>query len=155
METERIFITENLKSEAEKAYLNLVYTTGYFSSGFLRILKPHGLSEQQFNVLRILRENHPAPCTLSSISCRMIDKMSNATRLVDKLLAKGYVTRELCSDNRRKVDICITKKGIEKLAKIEPEVDAMISSMMGSEEEARELNHMLDRVREASPIEVF
>ena len=89
----------------------------------MHILKPYGLSEQQYNVLRILREAHPAPCTLSSVSSRMIDKMSNATRLVDKLLLKGLVTRELCPGNRRKVDIRITEEGLDLLYGIEPRID--------------------------------
>lgn len=150
METKKIFISEERKSEAEAAYVNLVYTTGCFSAGFMHILKPYGLSEQQYNVLRILREAHPAPCTLSSVSSRMIDKMSNATRLVDKLLLKGLVTRELCPGNRRKVDIRITEEGLDLLYVIEPRIDDFINGMMGSEEKARNLNVILDTVRSDS-----
>lgn len=155
MENKKNFISQADKSPAEAAYVNLIYTTGHFSTGFAHLLKPFGLSEQQYNVLRILRDAHPGPCTLSAVSSKMIDKMSNATRLVDKLLLKGFVTRELCPDNRRKVDICITDKGLEMLYRIEPEINKFINGMMGSEEKARELNEILDSVRNVSDEKVM
>ncbi len=155
MENKKIFISQAAKSPAEAAYVNLIYTTGHFSTGFAHILKPYGLSEQQYNVLRILRDAHPSPCTLSAVSSRMIDKMSNATRLVDKLLLKGLVTRELCPDNRRKVDICITDAGLQLLYKIEPQINEFINHMMGSVEKANELNNILDQVRTASQEEIM
>ncbi|MDD4820531.1 MAG: MarR family transcriptional regulator [Flavobacteriales bacterium] len=155
MENKKVFISQADKSPAEAAYVNLIYTTGHFSTGFAHLLKPFGLSEQQYNVLRILRDAHPGPCTLSAVSSRMIDKMSNATRLVDKLLLKGLVTRELCPDNRRKVDICITEQGLELLYRIEPEINKFINNMMGSAEKAKELNEILDQVRNVSDVNVM
>jgi DNA-binding MarR family transcriptional regulator len=85
-----------------------MFTSGWLQNIYARFFKNYGLSQQQFNVLRILRGQHPKPVMLCQITERMIDKMSNATRLVEKLRQKGLVTRELNDKSRRKVDIKIT-----------------------------------------------
>lgn len=82
-------------------------------------LKPYELSLPQFNVLRILRGNQSHPVTLATLQAKMIKPMSNTTRLVDKLLNKNLVSREICALNRRKVDICITQKGLELLTDLD------------------------------------
>jgi DNA-binding MarR family transcriptional regulator len=83
------------------------------------VLKPYDVSLQQFNVLRILRGQKGRPANLSTLNERMVTKMSNTTRLVDKLLSKGYADRKTCPSNRRKVEITITKKGEEELKKMD------------------------------------
>lgn len=83
------------------------------------LLKHYGISLPQFNVLRILRGQKGTPANLSTINERMIHKMSNTTRLVDKLIDKGLVHRRICATNRRKIEIEITPKGIELLAKLD------------------------------------
>ena len=85
-------------------------------------LKPNDLSVPQFNVLRILRGNRGRPATLATLQAKMIKPMSNTTRLVDKLLSKKLVSREICTSNRRKVDICITQKGLDLLAQLDQTV---------------------------------
>jgi DNA-binding MarR family transcriptional regulator len=87
------------------------------------VFKPHDISMQQFNVLRILRGQKGNPANLSDIQERMISKMSNTTRLVDKLIAKGLTSRVTCPNNRRKVNITITKKGLALLDVIDPILD--------------------------------
>lgn len=84
------------------------------------MLQPFGLTLQQFNVLRILRGRNGKAACLESVTNDMIQRMSNTSRLVDRLINKGLVRREVCSENRRKVDIFITKKGLNLLHKIEP-----------------------------------
>jgi DNA-binding MarR family transcriptional regulator len=85
-------------------------------------LHPYDLTLQQFNVLRILRGCKKSPATLQYITERMIHKTSNTTRLVDRLITKGLVERKQCHENRRKVDISITKQGLALLLKIDPNI---------------------------------
>lgn len=130
------------------ALLNIQFTESWLSGIFHRILKPYGISQQQYNVLRILRGQCPKPSPLQLITDRMIDKMSNATRLVEKLRKNGLVTRRVCEANRRKVDIMITEKGLALL----DEVDKVVSEMMGqiknlNNQEIDELNRILDKLR--------
>ncbi len=110
-------------------------------------LKPHDISIQQFNVLRILRGQKGKPANLSTINERMVTKSSNTTRLVDKLLSKDYVRREVCERNRRKVEISITNKGLDFLDNIDGilfEKEKQIVSNL-STEELSELNRLLDK----------
>ncbi|ASV31287.1 MarR family winged helix-turn-helix transcriptional regulator [Maribacter cobaltidurans] len=110
-------------------------------------LKPFGVSIQQFNVLRILRGQGDKPANLSTINDRMVTKMSNTTRLVDKLLSKGYVERQICPENRRKVEIKITKEGLNVLNDIDGikvETEKKILSSF-SQEELKKLNDLLDK----------
>ena len=111
-------------------------------------LKPFEVSLQQFNVLRILRGQKGNPANLSTLNDRMVSRMSNTTRLVDKLIAKGLVHRNTCPENRRKVEIRLTDKGMESLNAMDRAVDAAEKKLMGSftEGQLRELNDLLDRV---------
>jgi DNA-binding MarR family transcriptional regulator len=111
-------------------------------------LKPHGITPEQYNVLRILRGSHPKAIMLAEITCRMIDRSSNATRLVEKLRQKGLVKRETCQDNRRQVDISITPKGLELLGRVDKESDTWLATLKSiSRSEAQELNRILDKLR--------
>ena len=111
-------------------------------------LKPFEVSLQQFNVLRILRGQKGKPANLSTLNDRMVSRMSNTTRLVDKLIAKGLVQRNTCPENRRKVEIRLTEKGMESLSAMDRAVDAAEKKLMGSFTEAqlRQLNDLLDIV---------
>lgn len=110
-------------------------------------LKPFGISIQQFNVLRILRGQENRPANLSTINERMVTKMSNTTRLVDKLLAKDYVMRKICPQNRRKVEIKITSKGLDVLNEIDGIKIEMERNILKnfSNTELKELNSLLDK----------
>ncbi|NHE57663.1 MarR family winged helix-turn-helix transcriptional regulator [Cyclobacterium plantarum] len=131
-----------------KAMVNLLYTHSYLVSRQSRLFKPYGLSPEQYNVLRILRGKHPDPTTVSSIQDRMLNKMSNASRLVEKLKQKGMVERKECAEDRRQVDITITDKGLETLSRLENEVKLFNKdSIQLSEEEAIQLNGLLDKLR--------
>lgn len=110
-------------------------------------LKPFDVSIQQFNVLRILRGQHNAPANLSTLNERMVTKMSNTTRLVDKLLLKGYVDRITCESNRRKVEIRITDSGTLALKEMDIAVKSAESAVLKNitVEELKELNHLLNK----------
>ena len=131
-----------------KALLNILVTADRISNATNATLKPYGLSKEQYNVLRILRGQHPNPSTLHLISERMISQASNATRLVEKLRLKGLVERTPCATNRRKVDIVITAKGLTLLEELDPIMRASGEAMRHiSDAEAKELNRLLDALR--------
>ncbi|MEL1243143.1 MarR family transcriptional regulator [Flavobacterium sp. DGU11] len=110
-------------SISKKTILNIMYTQNLLAESFNEILKPYDLSPEQFNVLRILRGQKGKPANMCVIQERMIAKTSNTTRLVDKLLLKDLVTREVCNENRRKMDISITEKGLHLLTDLDPKVN--------------------------------
>ena len=136
------------KSEYHKAYINLVYTANWLEQAQSNLFKPFGVTLPQYNVLRILRGQHPKPATVSLLIERMLDKTSNASRIVDKLEVKGLVTRKQCPNDRRTVDVLITDKGLALLKEMD-ELDG--GSKIGirnlTEEETTELNRLLDKIR--------
>lgn len=105
------------------AVINLLTTAYLLSERINELLKPFDVSIEQFNVLRILRGRKGVPANMCDIQDRMIARMSNTTRLVEKLLQKGLVDRKTCPVNRRKVEITITEKGLETLRQIDPLID--------------------------------
>ncbi|AFK04802.1 regulatory protein MarR [Emticicia oligotrophica DSM 17448] len=136
------------KSSYQKLVVNLIYTSNWMSSEQQGLLKPFDLSSQQYNVLRILRGQYPNPITVNGIIERMLDKMSNASRLVDKLLLKGYVSRCDNADDRRACDIRITESGAEILKKIDvlqEQADEKMKRL--TPEEAELLSSLLDKLR--------
>src|SRR5690606_34591792 len=134
---------------AKKTVLNISYTSNIIKDSISNTLKPFDISIEQFNVLRILRGQKGKPTNLQDIQGRMVSKMSNTTRLVDKLILKGYVERFICEENRRKVEIFITAKGLEFLKEIDPIVEASEKDIASplSEEELNTLNNLLTKLR--------
>jgi len=132
-----------------KTVLNLLYTANLVQDKTSEALKPYDLSSEQFNVLRILRGQKGVPASLSCVQERMICKMSNTTRLVDKLIAKDMVQRSVCEKNRRKVDIVITEKGMNVLKELDGPLQELNDSFIEnlSTEEAEMLNVLLDKIR--------
>ena len=149
MRIEEIVKSAQPLSLPKKTVLNILYTQNMISDNFNDVLKPFDLSEEQFNVLRILRGRKGCPANMFSIQERMIAKTSNTTRLVDKLLLKGLVTREVCPDNRRKMEVLITEKGLQLLETLDPKVIAfesiLTNSLTGTELET--LNVLLEKIR--------
>ena len=111
MSLEQDIKQEKFSNEFHKMAINIMFTSSWLHSGNTARLKPHGITPEQYNVLRILRGNHRKKMMLSEITKRMIEKSSNCTRLVEKLRLKKLVSRAICADNRRQVDIGITTKG--------------------------------------------
>ncbi|MCJ8165357.1 MarR family transcriptional regulator [Pontibacter sp. E15-1] len=149
MKIEEEIKQSSFKSEHQKAHINLIYTSGWVQQAQASIFKPFGVTLPQYNVLRILRGQHPKPATISLLIERMLDKTSNASRIVDKLEAKELVTRKQCPADRRTVDVLITEKGLTLLK----EMDALeggqgtgISNL--TVEEAKQLNTLLDKIRD-------
>ncbi|HEY9004773.1 MarR family winged helix-turn-helix transcriptional regulator [Ohtaekwangia sp.] len=134
-------------SEYQKASINILYTGSWLYNINAASLKNFDITPEQFNVLRILRGSHPQKMMLAEIASRMIDKNSNCTRLVEKLRQKGLVTRELCEDNRRQVDIGITTKGLSLLKKMDTDIDWINTFENITKAEAKELNRILDKLR--------
>lgn len=136
------------KSEYNKAVINLIYTCSWLNQEYLNLLRPHGLTLPQFNILRILRGQHPQPCTVNLLIDRMLDKSSNASRIVDKLESKDLVVREQCKDDRRAVDVLISQKGLDLLKVLDEKMEERESqTKMLTEEESKILNQLLDKMR--------
>ena len=137
------------RDEYHRAMLNIIYTGGWLELNTSHVLKEYDLSTQQFNVLRILRGSSPKPLNLLDIQERMMDKMSNATRLVEKLRQKGLLTRQQCDANRRKVDINITAKGLALLKELDPVMEKNHKHLVKriTKEEATTLSNLLDKLR--------
>jgi DNA-binding MarR family transcriptional regulator len=139
---------ERFNSEHEKAAINILYTGSWLHLLNASRLKSYGITPEQFNVLRILRGSHPQKMMLADITSRMIDKSSNATRLVEKLKQKGLVKREICAENRRQVDIYINDKGLKLLKKIDADAESWSASLKRiTKTEAQELSRILDKLR--------
>ena len=145
---EEIKQNKKFTSEYEKLAVNIMYTASWLEARNIQRLKPYGISPQQYNVLRILRGSSPKPLMLGEIAMRMIDKNSNATRLVEKLRLKGLVKREVCESNRRQVDIIITSKGMDLLAAIDKDHDNWTESLRTlTESKAKSISDALDQIR--------
>ena len=136
-------------SSRQKAMINLLYTYGWVMEKIKSLLAKEDITHQQFNILRILRGSHPAPLSTLQIRERMLDKMSDTSRIVDRLVTKGLVKKTVCHSDKRLVDVLITDKGQKLLKKIDAESD-QVGDIMGnlSEKDAELLSLLLDRLRE-------
>ena len=147
-------IEEILKStvpmdNSKKVILNIMYTQSVITENFNDVLKPYEISGEQYNVLRILRGQKGNPANMCVIQERMLAKTSNTTRLVDKLLLKEYVTRKVCSENRRKIEVLITQKGLDVLTNLDPKVIAHERFFFQNlnTDEIIQLNQLLEKFR--------
>tara|TARA_R110000868_G_scaffold121097_8_gene321379 strand:- start:676 stop:1131 length:456 start_codon:yes stop_codon:yes gene_type:complete len=134
---------------SKKIILNILYTQNITNEKFNEVLKPYDLSGEQYNVLRILRGQKGNPANMCVIQERMIAKTSNTTRLVDKLLLKNLVTRNVCPENRRKIEVMITQKGLDVLTELDPKViehEKYFSQNLNTEE-LELLNELLEKYR--------
>ncbi|GJM31355.1 MAG: MarR family transcriptional regulator [Saprospiraceae bacterium] len=149
MKIQQAIKQKKFKDEHHKAHINVLYTATWLNQQTSQALKPFNVSWQQFNILRILRGLHPEPATIKLLTERMIDKMSNASRLVEKLKQKGLVVREACGEDRRRVDIRITTLGLEVLEEASKRVEGSIELTKKSitEAEALQLSDLLDKLR--------
>ncbi len=148
MELEEAIRQRTFENEHQKAILNVLYTSGWLNRQSTQFLKPFGLTPPQFNVLRILRGQHPNALQLCSVTERMLDQASNVTRLIEKLLQKSLVTRELNPENRRQVRLQITAQGLELLSRVDKKRTMLLAQAQKiSEAEARELSRILTKLR--------
>lgn len=135
---------------SRKLTINLLYSANWANDIITEAIKPFDISLQQFNVLRILRGQKNKPANLSTINSRMVSKMSNTTRLVDKLITKGYTERTVCPSNRRKVEITITEKGLSLLEKVDPVINNAENKVTEQlhKDELELLNKLLNKLRQ-------
>ena len=137
------------RNEYQKAGINIIYTFNWVTEQMKKLFEKHGLTSQQFNILRILRgAGHPL--STLQIRQRMLDKMSDTSRIVDRLIIKGLLKKITSKVDKRLVDVSITDKGKKILAKLDghqDEMDAVLSNL--SESEAKTLNKLLDKIRQS------
>jgi DNA-binding MarR family transcriptional regulator len=140
----------SFKSEQQRATINLIYTYNWITEKLKAIFDKEGLTMQQFNILRILRGSEKPLSTLQ-IRERMLDKMSDTSRIVDRLILKGLTKKVTCKADKRLVDVTITEKGRAVLQKIDLQEDEMTAIMDPlSESEAQTLNTLLDKIRRSN-----
>lgn len=150
MGLEEDIVQKAFKSEYHKLAVNILYTHGWLVSHLSAALRPHDITVQQYNILRILRGQYPAPATITLLKDRMLDRVSDASRLVERLRAKGLVERRATEGDRRKAGVVITQKGMRLLEQI-GDVDGMARALFGGIEEndVRKVNLLLDAMRES------
>jgi DNA-binding MarR family transcriptional regulator len=149
MKIEEEIQQSKFRSEFQKLAVNLLFTANWLDNKHREFLKEYDITVQQFNVLRILRGQHPKPVSVSDIRQRMIDKMSDVSRIVERLRLQGLLLRVECEQDRRLVDVTITDKGLDLLTLIDQRMDDMeLVLHQVSESEAQTLNDLLDKIRE-------
>lgn len=138
----------NFEDNYHKVAINISYTSGWLSNYFRIYFDKYNITQQQFNILRILRGQYPKPATINLLKERMVDKMSDASRIVDRLIQKELVSRCTNNKDRRAVDIRISEMGLQTLAKMDQEFktkDILQGNL--SEDEAAQLSDLLDKLR--------
>ena len=148
MKIEEEIQSTNFEDNYHKAVINSNYTSGWLNNSMRCHFEKYNLTGQQFNVLRILRGQYPHPATVNMIKERMVDKMSDASRIVDRLVQKGLVSRCTSNKDRRAVDIRISDAGLDTLSKLDVEFKTKeILENNLTEEEAGKLSDLLDKFR--------
>jgi DNA-binding MarR family transcriptional regulator len=151
MSIEKDIKQKKFKNPYNKVTVNIMFTTGWLMNKYSKILKPFNLSEQQYNVLKILQESHPQPVTVNHIIKCMIDKMSNASRLVDKLVAKDLVKKVKSIYDLRSVNVLLTEKGLILVKELTIVINDFENSLTGlTIEEVDKLFLLLSKLRKDS-----
>jgi DNA-binding MarR family transcriptional regulator len=139
---------KKFKNDRQKAVINLIYSSGYLINRLSEKAKVYDITRQQYNVLRILKGQQPKSASINLIKERMLDKMSDASRIVERLRVKGLITREISSSDKRVVDISITEKGLKLLQDVEPAFDSVEDLFKDfTDQELIQLNDLLDKMR--------
>lgn len=148
MELEKEIVTDKFNSVYHKSIVNVIYTYNWITNLLRKQLDKYQITLQQYNILRILRGQYPNPATINLLKDRMLDKMSDASRIVERLVQKEMVTRCTNKIDRRAVDIIISQKGLEMLAMLDDEMTSLdILEQNLTTEEATQLNMILDKLR--------
>ncbi len=148
MEIEKVIKIKKFRNEFEKLVINITYTASWIRSRHIQFFRKYELSPEQYNVLRILRGQYPDQSSVNLVQERMIEKMSNASRLIDKLVRKELVERKECPEDRRQMDVRITLHGLDLLTVIDLEIEQINRHMFDcEEEEAKRINESLNRIR--------
>jgi len=148
MEIEKEILSNKFENNHQKAIVNLIYTYGWITNLLKQRLNKHKITLQQYNILRILRGQNPKPATVGLLKERMLDKMSDASRIVERLVQKNLVKRCTNGKDRRAVDVLISRKGLEILEQLDNEMSSSdILKENISDEEAGLLSELLDKMR--------
>ena len=148
MTIEKQIKQKQFKNKTEKAIVNIAFTHSYFSSKVNGVLKTHSVSSQQFNVLRIIKGQHPGPVSIGDITSRMIDKMSNTSRLIHRLEKKDLVQKVNNPFDGRQINVFLTLRGTQILEKLNVLVNNVVNDHSHlCKEELIELNRLLDKIR--------
>ena len=151
MSLEKDINQPKFRNEQQKGVLNIMFTYNWIVERIKAMLDKEDITPQQFNILRILRGSHPQPLSTLQIRERMLDKMSDTSRIVDRLILKNLVSKKICAGDKRLVDVTITDKGrrlLEKLDKRNDEMDEIIKELSNSE--LKTLNKLLDKIRKSN-----
>ena len=141
-------IQSTFTSDYHRAFVNIIFTHNFLTNNLEDLLRQHGITRQQFNVLRILRGQYPKPVPVSLIKERMLDKMSDASRIIDRLRKKELILKKVCDQDRRSADVIISDKGLALLEQLDDLVSDYTSLLHGlSRDEVEQLNLLLDKVR--------
>lgn len=139
---------KQFQSVYQKLSVNVIYTYHWLNEQLADALKSSGITVQQYNILRILRGQHPNPCTVLLLRERMLDKQSDASRLVQRLATKGLVQSSDCTSDRRRTNVLITEKGLTLLKELDKKTDSVINDLSTlNPEEASQLSDLLDKLR--------
>jgi DNA-binding MarR family transcriptional regulator len=139
----------SFRNEFQKGIINLIYTYNWMNEKMKSVFDKEGITGQQYNILRILR-GAGKPISTLQIRERMLDKMSDTSRIVDRLVLKGLVQKTTCKNDKRLVDVNISLKGkklLEKIDRYEKDMDAILGNL--TDAEAKTLNKLLDKIRES------
>jgi DNA-binding MarR family transcriptional regulator len=138
----------NFRNEYQKLGINLMYTASWLNERIGRFLMQEDITQQQYNILRILRGSE-VPLSTLQIRERMLDKMSDTSRIVDRLIVKELVQKSACKADKRLVDITLTQKGLELVIRLDQFNDQIDSILQGvSKEDAATVNEILDKLRD-------
>lgn len=150
MKIEKAIKQSKFESPIQKAVINIIYTANWFRDLQSELFKQHDILPQHYNVLRIIKGKHPQSVSPGDIKEVMLDKGTDVTRLVDKLVKRGLVKRSLCEENRRKIDINLTDKGLDFLKTLNDPMRKQYNTIKKqlSEKEAELLSDLLDKLRE-------
>lgn len=135
------------KSPYQKAVINLIFTANWLQGHQQEFFKKFGLTNQQFNILRILKGQHPKTISATEIKSRMLDKNSDVSRLLDRLALKELITKSVCPNDKRAADISITEAGLEILSELDHKQKDIDTVLKLSAEEAELLSSLLDKGR--------
>ena len=147
MKLEEVLKTERFESMKQKAMLNVMYTAYWAKTKVSTTLKNHGLTTEQFNVMRILKGKHPEAMCVKDIASRMVEKSSNVPRIIDRMIVKGVAIRTQSEEDRRETLVSITDKGLKILEKANVDISTINMGLGLNEEDALLLNDLLERLR--------
>jgi DNA-binding MarR family transcriptional regulator len=137
----------SFKSPHQKAVINLIYTASWLNNKLQVFFKSAGITSQQFNILRVLKGQHPNSISATEIKSRMLDQNSDVSRLLDRLTSKGLITRKTCPNDKRASDVNITHIGLDLLKELDKKQKTMDQTIALTAEEARQLSDLLDKCR--------